>query len=140
VDTGDEETLSIIAFSGTDDRLTSAAILAVGAAAMGRKVGIFLQYWALRAFRADDVYRDHGSSPEAGGDAATVRDDNAAGSGHHWADLFAQAKTLGDVSITACAHSMELLDVEEKELDPLVDGVQGIAAFMATVRGPVVFI
>lgn len=42
-----DETVSIVLFSGTDDRLQSAATLAAGAAALGRPVKIFLQYWGL---------------------------------------------------------------------------------------------
>jgi len=133
-----DETLSVILFSGTDDRLSSAAILAVGAAAMGRRVDILLQYWALRAFRAGDLYTDHGVAAEAGDAASAVRATKAAGT--HWSDLFAQAKSVGEVTINACAHSMELFDIDEKELDALVDGVQGIAAFLATAAGPIVFI
>ena len=47
-----DETLSLVLFSGTDDKLNAAAVLCAGAAAMGRKVNVFLQYWALDAFRA----------------------------------------------------------------------------------------
>jgi peroxiredoxin family protein len=52
----DEGTLSIALFSGTDDKLSAAAPLAAGAAALGRKVDILLQYWALDAFRAS-IYK-----------------------------------------------------------------------------------
>src|SRR6266508_4388681 len=61
-----DDVLSLVLFSGTDDKLNSAGVLAVGAAAMGRKVNVFLQYWALDAFRADRVLKDHGVAPEAG--------------------------------------------------------------------------
>ena len=44
---GEDGTFSLVLFSGTDDKLAAAAVLAVGAAAMGRPVSIFLQYWAL---------------------------------------------------------------------------------------------
>jgi len=40
-----DETISIVLFSGTDDKLMSAATLAAGAAALGKPVKIFLQYW-----------------------------------------------------------------------------------------------
>ena len=69
-----DTTLSLILFSGTDDRLAAGAILATGAAAMGRPVNVFLQYWALDAFRKDKVVADHGAAAEAGpGGAARVR-------------------------------------------------------------------
>lgn len=44
---GTDDTLSLVLFSGTDDKLSAAAVLSAGAAAMGRKVNVFLQYWAL---------------------------------------------------------------------------------------------
>ena len=58
--------LNLILFSGTDDKLQAAAVLTAGAAALGRPVHLFLQYWALDAFRADHIDRDHGLAPEAG--------------------------------------------------------------------------
>ena len=45
------DTLNIVLFSGTADKLHAAATLAAGAAAMDRPVNILLQYWALDAFR-----------------------------------------------------------------------------------------
>ena len=61
-----EETLNVVLFSGTDDKLQAAAVLTAGAAALGKPVNIFLQYWALDAFRADRIGADHGLAPEAG--------------------------------------------------------------------------
>jgi peroxiredoxin family protein len=58
-----DQTLSLVLFSGTDDRLNAAAVLTAGAAAIGRPVHLFLQYWALDAFRADRIADDHGLSP-----------------------------------------------------------------------------
>jgi peroxiredoxin family protein len=135
-----ETTLSLVLFSGTDDRLGAAAILAVGAAAMGRPVNVFLQYWAVDAFRKERVTADHGVAPEAGpAGAALVR---ASQTGErHWSELFRQAKDIGDVKIHACALSMELFTVTKEDLDPLVDDVEGVAAFMSdATSGPITFI
>ena len=52
--------LSIILFSGTEDKLHAAATITAGAAAMGMPVIILLMYWALDAFRADGIDNDHG--------------------------------------------------------------------------------
>jgi len=135
-----DTTLSLILFSGTDDRLGAAAILATGAAVMGRPVNVFLQYWALDAFRRDKVVADHGAAAEAGpGGAALVRA-NQAGE-RHWSALFRQAKDIGDVKIHACALSMELFEITAADLDPLVDDVEGVAAFMSDASsGPITFI
>jgi menaquinone-dependent protoporphyrinogen oxidase len=47
--------LSLVLFSGTTDKLTAAAVLAVGAAAMGRPVDVFVQYYALDVEEVRDV-------------------------------------------------------------------------------------
>ena len=60
------DTISFVLFSGTDDKLQAAAVMSAGAAALGKRVNIFLQYWALDAFRKDRIDLDHGLSPEAG--------------------------------------------------------------------------
>ena len=135
-----EAPLSLILFSGTDDRLGAAAILAAGAAAMGRPVNVFLQYWALDAFRREKVAAWHGTAPEAGPAGATlVRASQTAE--RHWSALFQQAKDIGDVKIHACALSMELFDITPADLDPLVDDVEGVAAFMSdATTGPITFI
>jgi peroxiredoxin family protein len=122
-----DDTFSLILFSGTDDKLHAAAVMAVGAAAMGRPVNIFLQYWALDAFRDDRVHKDHGVAPEAGDDGARAVIDQQATT--HWIELFEQAKDIGEVTINACAESMELLGITPEGLHPAVDGVWGVARF-----------
>lgn len=135
------DSIAISLFSGTDDRLNAAAVLVAGAAAMGRPVHILLQYWALDAFRADRIDSDHGLAPEAGEDGmASVRRLRERGQAH-WAETLRHAKELGEVEIQACSLSMDLLDLEEQDLDPLVDGVEGVAAFwMQAEQAQVLFI
>ena len=136
-----DETISIVLFSGTDDKLNAAAVLAAGAAALGRPVKIFLQYWALDAFRADRIEADHGLAPEAGeaGRAAVAA---ATKAGHaRWTDNLRAAKELGEVDIQACSASMAIFKLKKEDLDPLVDGVEGVAAFYINAGdGQIVFI
>ena len=136
-----DETVSIVLFSGTDDKLQAAAVLAAGGAAMGRPVKIFLQYWALRAFRADQITADHGLVPEAG-EAGRAAVDAAAKAGQaSWVETLRAAKELGEVDIQACSASMEILKLKQSDLDPLVDGVEGVAAFYIKAgEGQIVFI
>lgn len=136
----EDTTVSLILFSGTDDRLGAAAILATGAAAMGRPVNLFLQYWALNAFRRDRITADHGVAAEAGAAGATIVRKDQTGD-RHWSELLRQAKDIGDVRIHACALSMELLGIAKEDLDPLVDDIEGVAAFMSDASaGPITFI
>jgi peroxiredoxin family protein len=136
-----DQTISLVLFSGTDDKLQSAAVMTAGAAALGKPVHIFLQYWALDAFRADRLELDHGLAPEAGpAGRAAVEALGEAGQ-EPWYRTLRQAKELGGVEIQACSLSMDLFRIAPDDLDPLVDGVEGVAAFwMAAGDGQVVFI
>jgi peroxiredoxin family protein len=136
-----EQPLNLVLFSGTDDKLNAAAVLASGAAALGRPVHVFLQYWALDAFRADRIGRDHGLAPEAGEPGKRAVEALRAAGQAPWADTLRTAKELGEVDIEACSLSMDLLHIEQEDLDPLVDGVEGVAAFFVNAgQGQVVFI
>jgi peroxiredoxin family protein len=136
-----DEPLNLVLFSGTDDKLTAAAVLAAGAAALGKPVNVFLQYWALDAFRRDRIEGDHGLAPEAGPEGRVHVDALRAAGQVSWAETFRQAKELGTVDIEACSLSMDLLGIDEASLDPLVDGVEGVTAFyLNAADGQVVFI
>ena len=135
------EPLNLVLFSGTDDKLTAASVLAAGAAALGKPVNVFLQYWALDAFRRERIAADHGLAPEAGAEGRAHVDALRAAGQASWADTFRQAKELGGIDIEACSLSMDLLGIEEDDLDPLVDGVEGVTSFyLAAGDGQVVFI
>ena len=136
-----EQPLNLVLFSGTDDKLQAAAVLTAGAAALGKPVNIFLQYWALDSFRADRITADHGLAPEAGAAGRTAVDDLAAAGQATWAETLRLAKELGEVDIQACSLSMDLLKLDEADLDPLVDGVEGVTAFYLNAdEGRIVFI
>jgi peroxiredoxin family protein len=136
-----DETISLVLFSGTDDKLQAAAVLTAGAAALGRPVRIFLQYWAVEAFRADRITADHGLAPEAGPAGRAAVDAAAKAGQAPWSETLRAAKEIGDVDIQACSLSMDILKLEQSDLDPLVDGVEGVAAFYINAGdGQIVFI
>ena len=135
-------TLSLVLFSGTDDKLTAATVLAAGAAAMGERVNVFLQYWALDAFRKDRITKDHGASPEAGPEGQEwLRKAREMPKAQHWSETLRQAKEIGEVNIQACALSTDLFEITLEDLDPMVDGVEGVVAFLLSAEGgQIVFI
>jgi peroxiredoxin family protein len=136
-----DDSLNLVLFSGTDDKLQAAAVLTAGAAALGKPVNIFLQYWALEAFRAATIGDDHGLAPEAGPAGRMAVDSLAVAGQASWAETLRQAKDLGPVDIQACSLSMDLLHLDADDLDPLVDGVEGVTAFYLNAgEGQVVFI
>lgn len=124
-----DEPINLVLFSGTDDKLQAAAVLTAGAAALGKPVNVFLQYWALDAFRRERIERDHGLAPEAGAEGRAHVDALRDAGQVSWAETFRQAKELGTVDIQACSLSMDVLGIAEEDLDPLVDGVEGVTAF-----------
>ena len=76
------------------------------------------------------------------GDAGRQKVDALARAGQApWAETLRQAKALGEVDIEACSLSMDLLGLEESDLDPLVDGVEGVTAFYLNAGdGQIVFV
>jgi peroxiredoxin family protein len=136
-----DESLNLVLFSGTDDKLQAAAVLTAGAAALGRPVNIFLQYWALDAFRTTKIRADHGLAPEAGAAGRVAVDALARAGQAPWAETFRQAKELGGIDIEACSLSMDLFKLDQTDLDPLVDGIEGVTAFYLNAgEGQIVFI
>jgi peroxiredoxin family protein len=128
-------TISIVLFSGTEDKLHAAATIAAGAAAMGRPVNLLLQFWALDAFRTDRIGTRRGLAFEAGDAGAADRP------ALPWAETFRMSKELGEIQIRACSASLDYLGIDVHDLDPLVDGAAGVAAFFADAEdGPITFI
>jgi peroxiredoxin family protein len=136
-----EETISFVVFSGTDDKLQALAVMTAGAAALGKTTNVFLQYWGLRAFTKACVDADNGLAAEAGEDGRTKVDAAARAGQASWADTLRMAKELGEVNIQACSLSMDVLGLEDDDLDPLVDGQQGVTAFYLDAGdGQIIFI
>ncbi len=136
-----DETINLVLFSGTDDKLQAAAVMTAGAAALGKPVNIFLQYWALRSFAKAAIDADHGLAAEAGESGRASVDALARAGQASWAETFRQAKELGEVDIQACSLSMDVLGLEDDDLDPLVDGVEGVTAFYLNAGdGRIIFI
>ena len=127
------DTLSIVLFSGTEDKLHAAGTLAVGAAAMDRPVNILLMYWALDAFRADRIDNDHGLAYDASRPRWNEPVDHVGEI--PWLETFRMAKELGDVTIRACSGSLATLGPDANAMDPLVDDAGGIATFLAAADG-----
>ena len=136
-----EERINLVLFSGTDDKLQAAAVLTAGAAALGKPVHVFLQYWALDAFRTDQIAKQRPLSPEAGTEGTAAVEAMRVAGQQHWSETLRQAKEIGEVDVQACSLSMDLLRIDQEDLDPLVDGVEGIAAFYVNAgTGQIVFI
>jgi peroxiredoxin family protein len=134
-------TVSVVLFSGTDDKLGAATMLVAGAAATGKRVNVLIQDWALDAFRRDAIHKDHGVSAEAGAEGHAILARWQQENPVHWSDTLRHVKDLGPIRIVACALSMDMFGLVPEDLDPMVDGVEGIASFWAgACDGPVLFV
>ena len=137
-----DEPLNLVLFSGTDDKLQAAAVLTAGAAALGKPVNIFLQYWALDAFRADRIGRDHGLAPEAGAGRPARRSTPWRPPGRRPGPTPCARRRSSAASTSRPARCRWTCSTSSQtDLDPLVDGVEGVTAFYLNAgEGQVVFI
>ncbi|GGP20338.1 peroxiredoxin [Thermocladium modestius] len=125
--------LSIIAWSGTADKLYPVAILSSAAAASGWDVEIFFTFWGLLSISKnfmqktmEKISTDY--SQFAGNMASAMQEAGLP----PWWDLLRQAKEIaGDkVKIYACSTTMDLLKVKREDLADFVSDVVGAATFL----------
>jgi peroxiredoxin family protein len=126
--------LAIVLFSGTIDKLMSASIMATGAAAMGMDVEIFLTNWGALAFRKADFATNTRVSADYADYRGVLLEQMAAKKVTSWMENLEGAKEIGNVHITACSHTMTLFDLQLADLEPIVDEVIGVAAFIELAR------
>jgi peroxiredoxin family protein len=126
--------LAIIVFSGTIDKLLSVSIMATGAAAMGMDVEIFLTNWGALAFRKGDYKTNKRISADFADYQSFLLEQMDAKNMTSWMDNLVGAKEIGNVHITVCSHTLTLFDLELADLEPIVDEVTGVAAFIERAR------
>ncbi|HEY7340815.1 MAG TPA: DsrE/DsrF/DrsH-like family protein [Ktedonobacterales bacterium] len=126
--------LAIVLFSGTMDKLLSASIMATGAAAMGMDVEIFLTNWGALAFRKGDFKTNKRVSADFADYQSVLLEQMAAKHVTTWMENLEGAKEIGNVHIAACSHTMTLFDLQLEDLEPIVDEVTGVAAFIERAR------
>ncbi|MFN3803909.1 MAG: DsrE/DsrF/DrsH-like family protein [Pyrobaculum sp.] len=123
--------LSIIAWSGTVDKLYPVAILSSAAAAAGWDVEVFFTFWGLNAIRKDVL----NAPPKISGDFAEYAPAVAQAIQQMnfppWFELLRQAKAMGNVRVYACSTTMEMFGIKDKAaLAEFVDEVAGAATFL----------
>jgi peroxiredoxin family protein len=126
--------LSIVLFSGTIDKLMAASIMATGAAAMGMDVEIFLTNWGALAFRKGDYKTNKRVSADYADYQSLLLEQMAAKHVTSWMENLEGAKEIGNVHIAACSHTMTLFDLQLEDLEPIVDEITGVAAFIEGAR------
>ncbi|MDE3228605.1 MAG: DsrE/DsrF/DrsH-like family protein [Chloroflexota bacterium] len=122
--------MSLIVFSGTVDKLMAASILATGAAAMGLEVELFLTTWGMMAFRKDDYKTNTRVSKDFEEYGPVMMEAMQTKKAPSWMENLLGAKEIGDLKVYACSMTMELFGLHLSDLEPIVDDVTGVAAFV----------
>ncbi|ACD84209.1 Peroxiredoxin family protein [Methylacidiphilum infernorum V4] len=130
-----EEKISIILFSGTVDKLLAAATIASGAAAMQKKVQIFVTFYGLLAFKKDDWKTNRRLSKDFEDFATEALKAMEAKKVPSWLDTLKGAMEIGDVTVHACGLTMDLLAIKLEDLEPVVSDIVGVGTFIENASG-----
>ncbi|CAI9084624.1 peroxiredoxin [Candidatus Methylacidiphilum fumarolicum] len=130
-----EDKISIILFSGTVDKLLAVATIASGAAAMQKKVQIFVTFYGLLAFRKDAWKTNRRLSKDFEDFATEAMKAMEEKKVPSWLDTLKVAMEIGDVQVHACGLTMDLLAIKLEDLEPVVSDVVGVGTFVENASG-----
>jgi len=128
------EQMAVVLTENSADKLLPFATLVSGAVALGFRVDVLASYWGLVAFRKTATASPPSVSPGHGEDGARLEAALKAPRAPSWKSILEMAKSIGELHIYACSQSMEILGLSKDELDPLVEGVTGVATFIDRTR------
>jgi peroxiredoxin family protein len=126
--------MAVVLTENSADKLLPFATLVSGAVAMGMRVDVFASYWGLDAFRRRTPVEPPRVSPGHGEAGARLEESLRAKNAPSWRAILEMAKSLGELHIFACSQSMDLMGLAKTDLDPLVEGVTGVATFVDRTR------
>ena len=126
--------MAIVLTESAADKLLPFATLVSGAVAMGMRVDVFASYWGLEAFRAKAAAAPAFVSPGHGEVGARLESSLRDKKAPNWRTILEMAKSLGELHIFACSQSMEIMGLTKADLDPIVEGVTGVATFVDRTR------
>lgn len=128
------EQMAIVLTESSADKLLPFATLVSGALALGFRVDVFASYWGLVAFRKSGAPPAAEVSPGHGPEGSRLEEALNAPKAPSWKAILEMAKSIGELHIYACSQSMEMMKLTKADLDPLVDGVTGVATFIDRTR------
>jgi peroxiredoxin family protein len=130
--------MSIIAFSGTEDKLMAAAIIASGAVANDLEVQVFVTFWGLtRTIKKDKTTPDLSFDGQKMKDKvfALMKQKNVP----NWVTMLKNAKEVGNIKVYGCAMFADLLELKKEDLDPIVDDIIGVNEFVSLSKDSMTF-
>ncbi len=130
----DNDRMSIMVTSGTEDKLMALGTITLGAVTMDVDVHIFLAFWGLEAFRKEAPLTNPTSMEGEPYEQIMRKNMREKGLGN-WRKNLEMAKEMGNVKIIACSNMLALLEVPEDDFIDLVDEVSGIASYVEAATG-----
>ncbi len=124
--------VSIVMFSGTADKFIPLGVLALGGAAMGMDVEVFLTGFALLGFTKE--HHDMPFPAEFEAMAPALMQGMQANKVQPWDVMLRQAKELG-AKVHVCSMMSGVMGMKLEDYNDLVDDVVGVATFLETARG-----
>ncbi len=128
------EQMAVVLTENSADKLLPFATLVSGAVAMGMRVDVFASYWGLLAFRKSSGSEPAVVSPGHGEEGSRLEAALRAKKAPSWRAILQMAKSIGELHIYACSQSMDVLGLAPGDLEPIVDGVTGVATFVDRTR------
>ncbi len=113
--------ISIIVHSGEWDKIYHAFSIASTYSAIGKKVKVFITYWAIDSIVRGEI--ECGSEEKN----AIIQKGIESGKVKDLEEMIKLGKEFGNVEVIVCSGSMELLGYREKDMPVWVDRIGGLA-------------
>lgn len=124
--------MSLVLFSGTDDKLMAASIIASGAVANEMDVDIFVTFWGLTKTLKNS--EDHELSFDGQKMKQQVFALMKQKKVPDWITMLKNAKEVGNIKVYGCAMFADLMELKKEDLDPIVDEIIGVNEFVSLSR------
>lgn len=128
-----KDKISMIVFSGTEDKLIPVGVIAQAAAALGYEVNIFFTGWAMFKLLkkpAPPVWPKEFEQmvPKLQEGLARIKAPT-------WIEMLKQAKSMG-AKVYVCSMMAEAAGLKKDDFDPsLVDDIVGVTTFLEVAKG-----
>lgn len=119
--------LFLILTSGTREKLQMAGMIAAVAAATGTETSVFLSMNALPYF----VKGHTTPAPNEGRLGELMGQKNVP----PFVELFQQAVALGGAKLYPCSMAIDIMQLKESDLDPVLDKPMGLTRFLSEMEG-----
>ncbi len=127
------EKISMIVFSGTDDKLIPVGVISQAAAALGYEVQVFFTGWAMFKLLKEPMPEVWPKEFEQM--VPKLKEGMAKIKAPTWKDMLKQAKQMG-AKVYVCSMMAEAAGLKKEHFDPsLVDDVVGVTTFLENAKG-----